>query len=145
MKQSTLLALLPFLTMSLITFLIFSCKKYPDGPNFSWTSATERVANNWKVGKALDGNTDVTSDFEKYEITFTKNYAATLSAKYKAFGITYQYVTEGTWSFGDNEKKLIVNYNDDNADKTYIILKLAEDEMWLKEEGTNLELHLIPR
>ena len=124
---------------------ITSCKKYPDGPEISLRSKTERVANNWRVEKAMDGNSDVTSDFEKYDITFTKGHRATLSANYKFFGATYAYTTEGTWSFASNNEKLVVDYDSDSADRTYIILRLMEDEMWLREEGGTLVLHLVTR
>lgn len=133
------------LIIGMMTLAFTSCKKYPDGPTLSWTSAVERVSNSWKIAKAMNGGEDVTNDFEQYDITFTKSYSATLHAKYKAFGGSYDYYTEGTWSFSDDEKKLNVNYNDDDADKTYIILRLTEDEMWLKEDGTELELYLAPR
>jgi len=128
-----------------VILTISSCKKYPDGPAISLRSKTERVANNWRVEKAMDGSNDVTSDFERYEITFTKGHRASLSASYKFFGVTYSFITEGTWSFASSNEKLVVDYESDTADRVYIILRLKEDEMWLREEGGTLELHLVSR
>lgn len=121
------------------------CRKYEEGPLLSFRSKEERVANDWRVTKAMDGSRDVTGDFEKYEISLTRSGLTTLSAKYRFLGATYEYTTQGTWAFVSNKEKITLNYEDDSADGTYLILLLREEELWVREEGTNLELHLVPR
>lgn len=133
------------LLLSVLFLTTPSCKKYEEGPYVSLRSKTERVANNWRVEKAMNGNTDITSDFERYEIIFTTSNRASIIAAYKFFGTTYAYITEGTWSFNGNKEKLIVDYENNEADRVYFILRLSEDEMWLREEGSALELHLVTR
>jgi hypothetical protein len=32
----------------------------------------------------------------------------------------------------------------DDADQTFFILRLTDDELWLREKGDDLELHLKP-
>ncbi len=129
----------------IIVLSIASCKKYPDGPFLSLRSKTERVANAWRVGQAIDNGSDVTSDYNKYELTTTKGGNASLSAKYKFLGINYEYVTNGTWVFVSDKEKISFNFENDDADAVYQILKLKEDEMWLKKDGGTLELHLVTR
>jgi hypothetical protein len=38
-----------------------------------------------------------------------------------------------------------MDFENDDADRTYQILRLKEDEMWLREIGGEDELHLMPR
>ena len=135
--------LLSITTILLLTF--YGCKKYPEGPSVSLRSRTERVANNWKVGQVLDKGKDVTSRYNKYELTTTESGIAKLTVKYDIFGTAFEYATTGTWVFVSNQEKLSFDFNNDNADGVYQILKLEEQEMWLKEDGGSLELHYVPR
>lgn len=126
-------------------FAFQSCDDYPDGPLVSLTSKTERVANDWKVGEALDEGTNITSEYEKYELSLTKGGEANLTANYKFLGIQYEFTTTGTWEFLSNETKLSFDFENDDADGVYEILRLKEDEMWLKEDAGTVELHFMPR
>lgn len=122
-----------------------SCQKYEDGPAISLRTKTERVANDWKINSATENNQDVTGDYNKYELNLTKGGEATLTADYSFAGVSYQYTTEGTWSFASDKEKIAFNFDNDDADGIYEILKLKEDEMWLKEDGESLELHFVTR
>jgi hypothetical protein len=135
--------LLSIATAILIT--INGCKKYPEGPVISLRTKTERVANNWKVAQALDNGNDVTSDYIKYELALTKTGSASLTAKYKILGIDFDYTTDGTWVFASNKEKISFDFDNNSSDGVYKILKLKEDEMWLKEDAGNVELHLVTR
>ena len=141
MKNSTVL--MGVMIASMLTF--DSCKKYEDGPGISFKSRKERVANDWRVSRAYNGSADVTADFDQFNVSFDKDGAANLEATYVFLGFDYQYSTSGTWSLEDKDQKLKVNFEDDDADATYVILKLEEEDMWLREDGTDLELHLSPR
>lgn len=132
------------LAASLVIISITSCKKYDDGPAFSLRSREERIANDWHIEKAMEGGNDVTSDFDNYHVTLRKNGSTTLTAKYIFLGTEYEFATGGTWSFQDKDEKIKVDYENDAADATYIILRLKEKELWLLREGDDLELHLIP-
>jgi 5'(3')-deoxyribonucleotidase len=133
-----------FLAMVAISIVsITACKKYPDGPLISFHTKTERVANNWKVAQALDNGSDVTSDYNKYELDLSKNGGASLTAKYRFLGTDYDFVTTGNWVFVSNKEKIAFDFNNNDADGVYQILKLEEDEMWLKKDGGTLELHFV--
>ncbi len=125
--------------------LLFSCKKYDDGPLFSLASKKARIANDWRVEKAIDNGNEVTGSFDKYEISLRKDETASLTAHYTFLGILYEYNTQGTWSLEDDKEKIKVDYENDQADASYFILRLKEKELWVRQEGTNLELHLSPR
>lgn len=131
--------------MGILIISITACKKYPDGPLISFRSKTERVANNWRVGQALDNGSDVTSSYNKYELSLTKGGSASLTAMYTFLGTKYEYTTNGTWTFVSSNEKLSMDFENNDADAVYKILRLKEDEMWLQKDGGSLELHLVPR
>lgn len=135
--------ILPLCIIFIICFT--ACKKYPDGPAFSLRSKTERVANSWKVGQALDSGSDVTSDYNKYELDLGKSGSANLSVEYTFLGNKYKYTTTGRWAFVSNKEKLSFDFDNDDADGVYTILRLKEDEMWIKKDGGTVELHLVTR
>lgn len=124
-----------------ITFT--SCEDYPEGPVISLISKTNRVTNNWRVAQALNDGVDVTADYNKYELNLSKTGTAELTAKYRFLGIDFDYTTTGTWAFVNDSEKISFNYENNNADGIYVILKLKEDEMWLKEDGGTIEIHYV--
>lgn len=136
-----------FLSSALVVILlsVTGCQKYPEGPLVSIRTKTERVANQWKVGQALDNGSDVTSNYNMFELRLTKKGGATLSLKYTALGSTLEYTTEGQWSFVNNKEDISFDYDNNDADAVYRILKLEEEEMWLKQDNTSVELHLVSK
>jgi len=135
--------ILSLITVTLLS--VSSCKKYPDGPGFSLRTKTSRVVNNWKIVQAFDNGKEVTSDYNKYELSLTKTGKASLAVKYVILGLNFEYVTNGTWAFVSNKEKISFDFENNDADKVYKILKLEEDEMWLKEDTGTLELHYVTR
>lgn len=133
------------LAFSVILISMTACQKYEDGPAISLRSKSERVANDWKINQATDSGKDVSSDYKRYELNLTKDGGATLSADYNFGGFTYQYVTNGNWSFSNDKEKINFDFENNDADGIYRILKLKEDEMWLFDESDELELHFVPQ
>ena len=89
----------------IVATLWTACKKYDDGPLISLRSRSERVANNWRVEKAIDNGKDVSGDFDKYNVSLSKGGNAYLTAHYTFIGVEYNYATNGTWRFENNEEK----------------------------------------
>lgn len=127
------------------TFLITSCSKYEDGPAISLISRTERVANTWKVEEAYADNEDVTDDYRVYEVYLSKDGDAELTAEYELLGQDFSIETDGTWQFTNNADNIKVDFENDDADNEYQILKLTETEFWIREVGGEVELHLIEK
>ena len=128
-----------------VTLLATSCKQYDDGQMFSLRSKTERISNTWRVDKATNGGNDVTSSFDQYELQLLSNGDATLAALYSLGSLSFEFETTGTWSFEDSKEDLRLDFENDAADRTYEILRLKEDELWLQDNGGGLELHLVSR
>ncbi|MFZ1686791.1 MAG: DUF5004 domain-containing protein [Flavobacteriales bacterium] len=141
MKISSTRILFALLAGSALT----GCKKYDDGPAFSLRSREERVANTWRIDRAMSGSDDVTSAFSQYELRLTKDHDASLTATYTLFGTDFSFTSSGTWSFENKDEDLRLDLEDDDADETYQILRLKETELWLREKGGDLELQLVPR
>lgn len=119
-----------------------SCSKYEEGPGVSLRTKKARVANTWEVEKAMRNNEDVTDDYDEYTLKTTKDGDAELAAIYSSGSFSFEYETQGTWDFADDKETLMLDFENDNADVNYQILRLAEDEMWLREIGGEDELHL---
>lgn len=127
----------------LVSIAFTSCNNYPKGSILSFTSKKNRVTNEWKNVKALENSTDITSNYNKYELNLSKDGNAKLIANYKFLGVDFDFETNGTWAFMNDSKKIYFNYDNDSADGIYQILKLEKNEMWLKKEGEALELHYV--
>ena len=61
MRNKILLFTLTIFGLTIGPQFITSCKKYPDGPEFSLRTRKERLANTWKVDNYKINGTDFTS------------------------------------------------------------------------------------
>ena len=127
-----------------VGLFITGCNKYDDGPAISLRSREERVANTWRIESAKEGGNDVTSSFTQYELRLTKGHDAALQANYALGSLTFSFQTNGTWAFENDDEDLRLDFANDAADETYRMLRLKENELWLREKGDDLELHLGP-
>lgn len=127
---------------TVFTFIASSCKKYEDGPIVSVRSKEERIANTWVIEKAYDNGNDVTSDYDQYELMMDKDQKAKLTTNYKSGNVTFTFATDGVWLFENDKNDLRLDFDDNDADRVYEILRLTEEELWLKEKGGEQELHL---
>lgn len=128
-----------------ICFLATSCKKYEDGPVVSLIPKKDRITNYWIVNKAYEDGNDVTNSYEQYELELRDDNSATLQARYQGSAGTIIFETDGTWEFINSKSDLKMDYENDEADETYIILRLTKDELWLLSKGDDVELRLEPK
>lgn len=124
--------------------VLAGCQKYEDGPFISLRSREQRIANHWRLEKATDGGTDLTSIFTQYELELTRGGSATLWAMYDVGGFTVDFSTSGQWYLENQSEDLRLDFDDNNQDITYEILRLKEKELWLGEKNGDGELHLRP-
>ena len=124
------------------SLILMSCSKYEENPAISLSSKKARMANTWVVNKATANDQDVTDDYDDFELYLTKSGDAELSAEYTVFTIDFSTDTDGTWEFANSKENLVLDFEDDNADREYQILKLTKDELWLRELGRDLEIEL---
>lgn len=130
--------------VAFVGLVLVSCNKYSEGPMVSLRSKSERVANTWKIKQAFRNGNDVTGEYTAYTLTLSKDGDASLVASYLILGATFTFNTNGTWQFNSDKTNLIFDYENNDADNQYQILKLKEDEMWLREVGGEDEIHIQP-
>ena len=121
----------------LMLFGIQSCKKYEDGPMFSLSSRTQRVANKWKVDNYKVNGTDYTSLFSDYTETYTK--AGAYSYQWGILSGT------GTWAFQNNDAEILITGIDNQSTVTLVIQKLEEKQFWyyIMDGSDKKEYHMI--
>lgn len=130
------------LALAALALLATGCSKYDDGPGVSLVPRTERVANTWVIDRATADGENVTEAYDQYVLTLTTDGAANLEAEYTVFGVDVSTQTTGTWAFANDQEQLVLDFEDDLADGTYIINRLTQSELWLRKVGEDLELRL---
>lgn len=134
-------------TITLASMLSFTgCKKYEAGPDISFSSKKERIANTWKVETFLKQNADHTFEIPKdFEIYYGKdgNYST------KTGGLE----TSGKWEFIDKDiigrpAGVKITYTSGSEPLQYTIKKLEEDKHWFyfyDKDSVKHEFHLIAK
>jgi len=123
---------------ALVIPTIQSCKKYPDGPEFTLRSRTERVSHAWDVENYTINGVDYTSTVSNYTETYTKQGAYSYSWSL-ANG-------SGTWTFQSSDAQIQLNGSDAQSSRTLFILRLEDKSFWYyyMDGNDRHELHLIP-
>ncbi len=124
-----------------IATLLFSCKKYEDGPALSLRSKKSRVANEWKYDQVVAPNgTNITSQFANSSLELTRDgeYIATYGASS---------ATTGTWQFASDKENIVLTPNDNSDAQLLHIMRLKQKDLWFSiEESTGVfEYRLSPK
>lgn len=144
-----------FLALSLI-FIFSACKKYEEGPRFSFRSKEERLSNTWIMSQVFETNggskIDKTSDYN----TVYSNFVLVCD-KENHYSTTFRYLSAtdaneiGRYRFGSEKNILIFTFesgNDDAMEGKWTILRLKEDELWMETVNSNnvtVEVHFSPQ
>lgn len=143
MKTTTKLILIA-LTISLI-----SCSKSnDDNPSSSGTNKTDQVSGTWTISYYLDSGKDETSDYSGY--TFAFNASDVLQASGSPGSFT------GSWRIGSSSSnddsssnRLVISITGnkamDNLQDDWLIIKLTDNEIWLRDDNvsSNEEIHFV--
>jgi len=124
-----------------------SCSPYEEGPGISFRSKAERIANTWTINYAVEADgDDRTSDFDSFVVVTDKD--GNITTTYDLLGVTI--TSSGTWELTNDDETLKTDVDTEilgitsNTVTNFTILKLAEDEMWLKEVGgEETEFHYV--
>jgi hypothetical protein len=135
-----------------ILIIFGACKKYPDGPIFSFNTKKHRIVNSWIFDKVFENGVDRTADYQyaytNFIIVTKKDNTYTLSYD---INNTFSYNESGTWDFDKNKTHFVLTNAQNNGNSSmgnsWEILKLQEKEFWVKTttvQGANLEIHFFP-
>lgn len=144
MKKLASLSLIAFFCAALLS----SCSPYEEGPAISFRSKAERVANTWKVNYAVEADgDDRTADYDGDTYILDKDGGIVLN--FMEGGTSFQ--ATGSWELTNDDENIRIQTSFTafgvtfNGDETYEILKLKEDEFWIKDiDDDGLELHFVP-
>ncbi len=145
----------------LASLIIFSCKKYPDGPAFSFRSPSQRIIGAWKLKSYLINGNDSINKFSNYTVIPGMDLKVPgindTSGYLIRGGIdTNLYVTNiGLYELKNKKKELVLTSNKrvnlmnlngplmSSTIVTYKILRLKKNELWLQTDynGNSYELH----
>jgi len=132
-----------FAGLIIISVMMSSCETYEDGPSFTLVSATNRVANTWKIEKVFVNDVDRSSLFQAlidtYKVELTKDGELT-----ETFTTSMgTHTNEGTWTFDSNKERIITTIS--GSTTSYKILRLKSSEMWLEEidDGNKIVTHFV--
>ena len=138
MKKITLLGLSGLLTLGLMS----SCDKYEDGPGISLVPRKNRMANTWVAEKVISNGEDVTDSYDEYELFMDADGDAKLTIDYQFGGTTITTETDGTWMFTNDEENVEFDFENDDFDNEFEILRLKTDELWLRDLDEETEFQL---
>jgi hypothetical protein len=137
MKTKKNLSVPIVLIIALVGLTLQACRKYPDGPLFSFRSRIERVANTWRVDSYIKNGTDYTYLMAGYTETYTKdgNYFYTWDGSSGT----------GVWTFQDNDSDILLTGIRNQRTYTLIILRLEEKEFWYYyiDGNDRKEFHMV--
>jgi hypothetical protein len=129
--KSTKIMLVALIIATTIVTILPSCKKGDDDPIVSLRTRKDRFTNTWTLVKYekngvtqdLNGATYIYNAFNAGKLTRT--------IEGNVFGFPTRVVSDGTWSFlnDDEDVKIIIN----NDTVIYNIQRLANKELWLKK------------
>lgn len=131
MKNFTRMAILALM----IAVVMPSCKKYEEGPTLSLRSKTARLVNEWKIEKVLINAIDVSATYNEQYTGFVMNIKDNNTVVFTYTDNNNEPVTwEAQWDFNSDKTGLIITTN--GIAVTHEILRLKNDELWLKQTYT---------
>lgn len=146
MKKLTPIAIVAFF----FAIALSSCSPYEEGPAISFRSKAERLANTWSINYAVEADgDDKTSDYSGDVYLLDKDGNITIT--FTEAGTTFE--ATGTWTLTNDDENIriqssytvpVINLTI-SSDETYEILKLKENEVWIKDvDDDGLEIHFVP-
>src|SRR5690349_19538287 len=114
--------------------LVFpSCKKYPEGPAFSFLSKKSRVVNTWGIDQYLEDGVDKTDAYLAGYSDFSLQMLKDGTYIRSWVSLSAPFTEAGAWEFANGKEDLVmVSASGNNPPEQYRILKLQNHKMWLK-------------
>lgn len=119
---------------SLGLFFLASCGKYEEGPSLSLRAKKARLVGEWSIDAVTEDGVDITAAV----VTALGSDAKLHIEKDETYHVHGLAEDEGTWKFGDKKETVIFQSNVAGAEaEDYTILKLKNNELWLKHVHTD--------
>ncbi len=138
MKNFKLLFAVGFLA---VTLALGACKKYEEGPAVSLRTKKARVTGSWVVAKFIKNGENIPDLKTAGYVDFIMSFYRDKTGKF-----TYgKFVDNFEWDFTDKKNAIKIRAIRKKKWTEYTILKLQNNEMWLRfeKEGQTRELHYV--
>jgi len=113
------------------TFLVLpSCQKGSDDPVVSLKTRKDRFTNTWTLKKYEKNGTSQDISGTTYTYTVRDNGSLTQTVEGSIFGFATRTVTEGTWTFINDEEDVKISLGSETT--IYNLQRLASKELWLR-------------
>lgn len=118
------------LIIMLTSVVLFSCKKYDDGPVLSLRTKKSRIANEWQFDQVVAPNgTNITTQFANSGFELSKDGEYIITE-----GISAE---TGQWRFASDKENLVLTPNDNSSATLLMIMRLKEKDFWFSIEETD--------
>lgn len=125
-KVNLILVLVLLMTAAVVP----SCRKGSDDPAVSFKSRENRITNSWNLVKYEKNATTQDLNGTTYEYVIYEDGKLKRTVEGSVFGFPTRTVSEGTWTFQNDEEDVKIVIGSDTT--LYNIQRLASDELWLK-------------
>ncbi|MCB0431427.1 MAG: hypothetical protein H6585_10310 [Flavobacteriales bacterium] len=116
--------------------ILSSCKKFEEGPAFSFRSIKSRLHGEWKIESYSVNGTDQTS-------TFVSAQGANFMLEIEKDG-TYRtegnFADSGTWELGEDKDDIRFKSSGSSSEMSFRILRLTNKEFWAKQTQSNSDV-----
>ena len=132
--------------IAIIGISISGCKKYDDGPAFSFSSVKGRLVRTWVLEKQYINTIEQTLDADDKMETVAINDDGTYTATSYINGNPIE--VNGTWVLDDNDENVTCTYTAIlTFTTTYKILRLTSKELWYEHTSSSntIEDHLTAK
>ena len=118
------------LVLAMTTAVLPSCRKGSDDPAISFKSRSKRITNTWKLVKYEKNSTTQDLNGTIYEYSIYEDGKLKRTIEGSVFGFPTRTVSEGTWTFQNDEEDVKIVIGSDTT--LYNIQRLATKEVWVK-------------
>jgi hypothetical protein len=123
------------------TLLLMGCRKYPDGPTFSFFTKKDRLCNDWILNYAKKNGNDITDKEATIKLNIEKDGTYSMSRIVNALGQFQGTYSNGTWLFDEAKTKLVFyEGNSEDPTSTFTIRELRKKSMIIEERFPSINL-----
>lgn len=119
------------------------CKKYDEDPSITLIPRETRITNTWEFQAAYEDGENVSSEYERFDLTIREDGTAYIDVEYESIpGTVVRTQSDGTWTFKDNDEVVELNFDDDSEDAEVYVLRLTLKEFRFRDLDTDREIYL---
>lgn len=147
----------------ILVVTLIGCTGYPEGPSVSFRNPTELISTTWRVQQAVQNGVDITSEYEGEFFTFEEDGGfRKLEVGYEISlppftqDTIFNALGTGDWQFRNDRSQVELLYQifpfdpyvsgtfyEVTFNELWTIARLAEGELWLRDDSTELRMEFF--